>query len=671
MNAPTSTAWIEANQRLMVAEFGRLKQRLGAEGDGETIASALESAHAAIQRLIGDSETTASPLEAARAAMPAPAAIDHLAHCFGLSEFERDVLLLCAGVEMDAQLATLCETAAGESRRQGASFGLALAALEAPHWSALAPVGPLRRWRLLEVDEAAGLARGRLRIDERILHYLAGVNYLDIRLRGLLGPATPPTAMAQTHRAIADDVRHAVEIATDAPLVWLTGDDTLGQADVAAAVAAALGLGLQVLHADDVPSGHAEVEALTTLWERETMLLGSTLLVNCGADPLPGSAARFIEALHGLVFVSANQPQPLERPSLRFSIDKPDPVEQKILWQQALGAATHQQGAARLNGALDATLDGIAGQFKLSARSIQAEAAHLAPALAASDRPDRVMWSACRSLGRSRLDELAQRIESAAGWDDLILPEAQKSTLRQIGAHVRNRLKVYLEWGFAERGARGLGISALFAGESGTGKTLAAEVLAHELQLDLYRIDLSAVVSKYIGETEKNLRRVFDAAEDSGAILLFDEADALFGKRSEVKDSHDRYANIEVSYLLQRMESYRGLAILTTNLKAALDVAFQRRLRFVVNFPFPDQALREAIWHSAFPPRTPLAAIDNSKLARLNVTGGSIRNIAINAAFRAAELEERVSMAHLLHAAHFEASKRERPLSDAEIRGWV
>ena len=188
---------------------------------------------------------------------------------------------------------------------------------------------------------------------------------------------------------------------------------------------------------------------------------------------------------------------------------------------------------------------------------------------------------------------------------------------------------------------------------------------------DLYRIDLSAVVSKYIGETEKNLRRVFDAAEDSCAILLFDEADALFGKRSEVKDSHDRYANIEVSYLLQRMESYRGLAILTTNLKAALDVAFQRRLRFVVQFPFPDQALREAIWRCAFPARTPLAAIDNGKLARLSVTGGSIRNIAINAAFRAAELELPVSMAHLLYAAHFEASKRERPLSEAETRGWV
>jgi AAA+ superfamily predicted ATPase len=643
MNAPTSTSWIDANQRLMVAEFGRLKQRLGDKVDAKTVTAALELA---------------------RAAMPAPAAIDHLSNCFGLSAFERDVLLFCAGVEMDAQFAAQCEIATGEPRRQGATFGLALAALDAPHWSALAPVRPLRRWRLVEVDESAGVARGRLRIDERILHYLAGVNYLDVRLRNLLRLAMSPTAMADVHRAVCGDVRHAIKmaIAGDAPLVWLTGDDTLGQADVAAEVAAALGLGLQILRAEDVSTGHAEVEALATLWEREAMLLGSTLLVSCGNDPLPAAVVRFIEQLRGLVLVSASQPQPLERPALRFTVNKPDPAEQKRLWQQALGA-----GATQLNRALD----GIAGQFKLSARTIQVEGAHLAPTLAASDRPDSVMWSACRTIGRSKLEDLAQRIESSAGWDDLILPEAQKATLRQIGANVRNRVKVHLEWGFADRGARGLGISALFAGESGTGKTMAAEVLARELQLDLYRIDLSAVVSKYIGETEKNLRQVFDAAEDSGAILLFDEADALFGKRSEVKDSHDRYANIEVSYLLQRMESYRGLAILTTNLKAALDVAFQRRLRFVLHFPFPDQALREAIWRSAFPARTPLDPIDNGKLARLNVTGGSIRNIAINAAFRAAELEEPIAMAHLLHAAHHEASKRERPLSDAETRGWV
>ncbi|MEO8718837.1 MAG: ATP-binding protein [Burkholderiales bacterium] len=629
----------------MVAEFGRLKQRLGGEGDAETLNQASQSA---------------------RAAMPAPAAIDRLSDCFGLSGFERDVLLLCAGIEMDSQLAAQCETAAGEPRRQGASFGRALAALDAPHWSALTPVGPLRRWRLAEVDESAGVARGRLRIDERILHFLAGVNYLDLRLRSLLREATPPTAMAGAHRAVCDAAGNALASESESPLVWLSGDDALGQADVAADIAQELGLTLQVLRADDVPAGHAEIEALTTLWEREAMLLGSALLVSSGTDPLPAAAVRFIEALRSLIFVSASQPFLLERPSLRFSVDKPGPAEQKWLWQQALGVDADQA-----DGALDATLDGIAGQFKLSARTIHAEGARLAPALAASDNPDSIIWPACRALGRTRLDDLAQRIDAIAGWDDLVLPETQKATLRQIGAHVRNRLKVYLEWGFADKGARGLGISALFAGESGTGKTMAAEVLARELRLDLYRIDLSAVVSKYIGETEKNLRRVFDAAEDSGAILLFDEADALFGKRSEVRDSHDRYANIEVSYLLQCMESYRGLAILTTNLKAALDAAFQRRLRFVVQFPFPDQALREAIWRSAFPERTPLAAIDNGKLARLNVTGGSIRNIAINAAFRAAGLQEPVSMAHLLQAAQFEAGKRERSLNEAETRGWV
>ena len=243
--------------------------------------------------------------------------------------------------------------------------------------------------------------------------------------------------------------------------------------------------------------------------------------------------------------------------------------------------------------------------------------------------------------------------------------------LRQIAAHLRQRFKVQEEWGFAAQGSRGLGLATLFAGESGTGKTLAAEVLAHTLQLDLFRIDLSAVVSKYIGETEKNLRKVFDAAEDCGAILLFDEADALFGKRTEVKDSHDRHANIEVSYLLQRMEAYHGLAILTTNLKSSLDPAFLRRLRFIVHFPFPDQAQRLALWQRVFPAGTPTRELDFEKLSRLSMTGGSIRNIALNAAFLAADDGEPVMMRHLLQASHAEASKRERPLADAETRGWL
>ena len=218
---------------------------------------------------------------------------------------------------------------------------------------------------------------------------------------------------------------------------------------------------------------------------------------------------------------------------------------------------------------------------------------------------------------------------------------------------------------------RGLGISALFAGPSGTGKTLAAEIMANEFRLDLYRIDLSQVVSKYIGETEKNLRRVFDAAETAGAVLLFDEADALFGKRSEIRDSHDRYANIEVSYLLQRMEAYRGLAILTTNMMQALDQAFTRRIRFVVQFPFPDAAQRAEIWRRIFPPLTPTQGLDVGRLAQLNVPGGNIRNIALGAAFLAADCGRPVQMVDLLHAARAEYAKLERPLTGAEIAGWV
>jgi SpoVK/Ycf46/Vps4 family AAA+-type ATPase len=268
----------------------------------------------------------------------------------------------------------------------------------------------------------------------------------------------------------------------------------------------------------------------------------------------------------------------------------------------------------------------------------------------------------------SRRDPLLQ---PAVDWDDLVLPDDARRVLREIAAQVRQRFRVYDEWGFAAKSARGLGISALFAGPSGTGKTMAAEVLAGELQLDLYRIDLSAVVSKYIGETEKNLRRIFDAVEDSGVILLFDEADALFGKRSEVKDSHDRYANIEVSYLLQRMEAYRGLAILTTNQKAALDTAFLRRLRFVVLFPFPDATQRAEIWRRIFPARTPLEGLEVARLALLNVPGGNIRNIALNAAFLAADEGQPVRMTHLLRAARTEYAKLEKPLTEAETKGWM
>jgi SpoVK/Ycf46/Vps4 family AAA+-type ATPase len=317
-------------------------------------------------------------------------------------------------------------------------------------------------------------------------------------------------------------------------------------------------------------------------------------------------------------------------------------------------------------------MEAVAAQFSLGLPAIRSAAA-LAIAGCAVDPAAgiaRTTWNICHTLSRTRLESLAHRIEPGAGWDELVLPALQAQAVRRVAVHVRHRATVYDSWGFAARSPRGLGISALFAGLSGTGKTLAAEVLAGELRLDLYRIDLASVVSKYIGETEKNLSRVFDAAESSGAILLFDEADALFGKRSEVKDSPDRYANIEVSYLLQRMEAYRGLAILTTNLKSALDPAFLRRIRFVVQFPFPDPAQRAEIWRRIFPASTPTEGLDVWKLAKLNVPGGNIRNIAVSAAFLAAQAGEPVRMRHICEAAKDEYLKLERPLTNAEIGGW-
>jgi hypothetical protein len=631
--------WTDANRCLLAAELARLRQRLS-PGSGEP--AALDAAVAS-----------------AAAAMPGPSALDRLAEIFALSEFERALLLLCAGVEMDSGIADACASA---GRRGAATFGIGLAALDESHWSALAPSRPLRRWRLIDVEPALSLTTAPLRIDERILHFLAGLNFVDARLQPLLRLHDVAPLMAADHEQLGEALAAMWARSPRVLPIHLHGDDETGAEDVAAAAAARCGLQLFVVTADNLPAGAAELESFATLWEREAALLPGALLVQCGDAAVSASAVALMERLQGPVFIAARERPRLRRASLHYEVCKPAAPEQKRLWRLALGAT--------VVGTLNGTLDGVVAQFRLSSQAIVHAASAIGERIASGEDAGSALWQTCRSSGRRRLDDLAQHIAPGAVWDDLVLPPQQIAALHQIAAQVRQRLRVYDEWGFSRRSARGLGVSALFSGESGTGKTLAAEVLASELHLDLYRIDLSSVVNKYIGETEKNLRRVFDAAEDTGAILLFDEADALFGKRSEVKDSHDRYANIEVSYLLQRMEAYRGLAILTTNLKSALDPAFERRLRFIVHFPFPDAVQRQAIWRRAFPANTPTAALDFTRLAQLHVAGGAVRNIALNAAFLAADNDEPVTMGHLLAAAQAESAKLERPLSATETRGW-
>jgi SpoVK/Ycf46/Vps4 family AAA+-type ATPase len=277
------------------------------------------------------------------------------------------------------------------------------------------------------------------------------------------------------------------------------------------------------------------------------------------------------------------------------------------------------------------------------------------------------VWRAARDRTHAGMESLAQRVEPRNGWDDLVLPDTVAAQLVELAGQCTSRAVVYERWGFGAKLTRGRGLTALFAGPSGTGKTLAAEVLASELDLAMYRIDLAGVVSKYIGETEKNLRRVFNAAEGGGAILFFDEADALFGKRSEVRDSHDRYANIEVDYLLQRMEEYRGLAILATNRKSHIDQAFLRRLRFVIDFPLPSEELRMRIWRRAFPPDAPIEGVDWDVLARLEISGASIKSIALYAAFLAAGDGGVIGMEQLVRAAVREYSKIDRLVQPAEF----
>lgn len=659
MNAPgEASAWVSANQRYMMAELTELRTYLERSPEkGKPASRQRSSVH--------------RHLREARAAMPAPSALDTLCTIFGLSMFERRILLLCAGVELEGTFAASCAAAPGSGGNPWPSFGLALAAFPEAHWDALASGAALRRWRMIELTGGGPLVTSALRIDERILFFMTGVPVLDERVAGVVRPLRESSGLTRSQTGILECMEavwaEASAAGKDVPVLQLCGADAGAKRSLATHLSAREGLNGYRLAASALPAHRPELEVLHRLWEREAILQNAVLLLDGdaveAADSARDTALDFwIEQSRTLLIVATPEPRRhFERPVVIVDVSKPTRSEQRVLWEQTLGPAANS-----LNGELDR----VTGQFDFGTRAIGVAAGRVAGSVGGTAELGVSLWEACRREARPRLEALAQRIQTRATWSDLVLPPPQMETLREIAVQVRHRAKVCEDWGFGEQSSRGLGLSALFSGPSGTGKTLAAEILANELQLDLFRIDLSAVVSKYIGETEKNLRRVFDAAEEGGAVLLFDEADAIFGKRSEVKDSHDRYANVEVSYLLQRMEAYRGLAILTTNMKDALDPAFLRRLRFVVPFPFPDQAHRAEIWRRVFPTKTPTENLDTAALSRLSIAGGHIRNIALNAAFGAAGADEPVRMKHVMRAARAEYAKLEKPLTEAESGGW-
>ena len=584
-----------------------------------------------------------------------PPSLELLAAVFELSRFEAELLLICAAVELDPEVASALAKAQGDGCIHP-TFGYALARLGSPHWEGLTPHAPLRRWELLSVTPGPTLLTSPLRIDERILHFLIGVDAFEPRLLPYVTPLAPGTPLVDSHRTIAEAIDQLWR-ETAAP-VQLAGPDSGAKRAIATAVAESLGCRASVWSADNLPAA-GELDRLLRLWQREAALSRAILVLDAERVDSPSDQAvveRLADRLHAPLLVLVRERWTARlRPALTFDVGRPARDEQYQLWRSAIGEATP---------AIDDEVRRVTAQFDFSADSIRATV----PRWRTS--PRQTLWACCRESARAAMDGLAQRLTPVAGWDDLVLGEEWKRTLRTIASQVRHRTRVYEDWQLAQRGPSGLGITALFAGPSGTGKTLAAEVIARDLDLDLCRVDLSQMVSKYIGETEKNIARVCEAAEQSGAVLLFDEADALFGKRSEVKDSHDRHANIEVSYLLQRMEVYRGLAILTTNLADNIDQAFLRRLRFLVRFPLPEAAEREAIWRRMFPAAVPLDRLDYARLAQLQIPGGNIRNMAVSAMFLAADRGTPVTMPLLLEAARAEYNKIERSLRDSEIEGW-
>ena len=532
------------------------------------------------------------------------------------------------------------------------SVETALGLLPEPHWDALSPAGALRHWSLVEFDASSGFLKAAVRVEERVLHYLTGVEAFDERLRGIarLDDAPAPGAAGPMSASIAQ----ALE-GVRAPLVMLANaaqDATRKRAgrQLAAAVFLRLGLGTLWVDPGSLPGEPGDLTDVARRIDREAALSRAGVVVPLDPDGAHGAVTvRLLAHLRSPVIVLGQlaQAQLADLPgrqSLRFNVEPARPLIHAGLPPRVERAAARALHQFRVDPSLlDQALAALAGLQDEAALEVE-------------------LWDQLRESARGGLDSLAQRVQSRTTLDDLVVPPYVAAQLREIAGQLRHRQRVYDEWGFGERNSRGLGIAALFAGESGTGKTFAAEAIANEARLDLYRIDLASVVSKYIGETEKNLSRLFEGAEASGAVLLFDEADAIFGKRSEVKDSHDRYANIEVAYLLQRIESYRGLAVLTTNIKSGLDRAFLRRIRHVVQLPFPNEQAREQIWRRQFPDGAPLATLDWAALGRMQLSGGNIRSVALSAAFKAAEADRAIDQELVLEAARAEFARLERQM---------
>ena len=626
-----------------------------------------------------------------------PLALPRLADLFGLSEFELQAVVICLAPELRAKYDRLYAYLQDDITRKRPSVDLVLDLLcetEDERWKNLEVFSGtsalLRRGLLQTVEDphspsgSSGLAQF-LRLDPRIRQFLLGDPQMDARLAGLArlqAPASATVSDAEPIGGTAAPVRlDPVLPGQRRQVLYLQGPAGVGRASLALRLCACAELSMLVLDCRALLESSPEQQReLMGRAFREAALQHSALYLERGELILGESARAALKSLGqladepgGPVIIAGDVPWTCGQvfAGAHFEtveVPMPDVAERAAIWRRQLNGRTPEVADWAEDLAVRFALTPARIRDAIAVAEQESRRRPGAPAPSAED-----LAAACRSQSNQNLGDLAVKVDARYIWDDLVLPEAKTAQLREICSQVRYHHRVYELWGFGRKLAHGKGLTALFAGPPGTGKTMAAEVLAGEVGLGLFRVDLSGVVSKYIGETEKNLFRIFQEARSSNAILFFDEADALFGKRTEVADAHDRYANIETSYLLQQLDEHEGVVLLASNLRTNLDEAFTRRIRYVVDFPFPDAAHRQRIWEAHFPAEAPIGDdVDVATLAReFPLAGGNIKNIVLNAAFLAAADGGTINARHIRLGTRREFEKLGKLWNERQPEGRV
>jgi hypothetical protein len=605
----------------------------------------------------------------------------HAARAFDLNEVEYDALLLALAVELDSRFGRLIAYLNDHAGRTRPTLGLALALTGGEQSSQLSAVDlserPLIRDGLIELEGDGPLPGLAMRIPRPLLRCLSGsvpsepdtdVLYFRHPDQGLLNRLVLADSIHKSLAAWSDACRHG----TNAPVLIIHGASGSGRTTAAVATASAAGLGSVVVAvAPDTLSENLRHARRRARWHRAALVIQ----IQDGANT-PGMNWRALWSqvadVESPIFVTASSAQvewaasaTSQEPAVML-LDEPGREQRSLLWKAMLPPGDYMD---------EASIEALSVRFRFNPRRIARAVKRAMSDVALSPPGARhfthaVLERACRELGSAAMGPLAQKLPLPYTREELILPPRAEAELTLALDWIRHQRMVLEKWGFGSRITMGRGLTALFAGPPGTGKTMAAQVLARELGLDLYRVDLSRVMSKYIGETEKNLGALFDQAQASSAVLFFDEADALFGKRSEVKDAHDRYANVEIGYLLQRMEEYDGATVLATNRMRDLDEAFLRRFHIVVDFPVPSEADRLRIWEGMFPAQARRdAELDFAPLARdFELTGGEIKNAALAAAYLAAAEGKPIGRAHLDRAVRRELLKSGKVVDGPELK---